>query len=839
MDTSTAERPVYKLKEPGPLSDRIKWLRDYYFKGVEREWNNEFTTWTTGTPWDVLFDEIGWYVVPETYAFFQTFRSSAYQAARPVKLHEDFWKWSIAERRAWFIKEVMVNYVPQEILPGDLIAGARFNILASRCWTEQEAKERDSMIYGKKGARAKLMWFHNHGYGNAGAISGHIIPGHEKALKIGFKGIYADLEQRYEGLTEHEKKGPRGAQLRAMMTAATMPRELAKKYASLCRELSESETDQERKQELIQMAKNLERVPWEPAQTFWEAVQALWLNHMLIMSDENYPGPGVSFGRIDQYLLPYWRYSIEHGMTREFGKEILKCFWIHANTAYDAMMKLGGNQGITSGYGQLISLSGLGKDGKDMTNELTFAMLEVIDELSPILEPKPNIRLHRNSPDELLDKVVDMISSSQGSPFLLNFDERSMAGMLREAKMAGKEDLINEENVYDYASVGCLENTMVGNDRSGTVDNNLNLLKAVELALTGGKDLLPFIDPITGKKDPIRQDGPNTGDATKFTSWEEFWNAYVEQTRYIVNRCVDMYEASESVRAKFSPTPYLSCLVKGCAEKALDVTRGGPELFFTTVEGVTFASTVDSLLAIKYLVFDKKECTMAELIQALKDNWEGHEILQAKAKNRAPKYGRDDDEADEMARKVMDLWADEVWKYKTKSTNRQFRPGMLSWNYWIADGYILAASPDGRRKGEFLSNAICPSNGADINGPTANANSVGKALGGKAPDGKGDWKEYLSNLPNGASHTITFNPSLVKDPDHKEKFKAYLRGYAENGGSSLQINMVDADMLKEAQAHPQNYRNLLVRVTGYNAYFTSIGRELQDEIIARESHTRL
>jgi len=254
---------------------------------------------------------------------------------------------------------------------------------------------------------------------------------------------------------------------------------------------------------------------------------------------------------------------------------------------------------------------------------------------------------------------------------------------------------------------------------------------------------------------------------------------------------------------------------------------------------VTFASTVDSLLAIKYLVFDKKECTMAELIQALKDNWEGHEILQAKAKNRAPKYGRDDDEADEMARKVMDLWADEVWKYKTKSTNRQFRPGMLSWNYWIADGYILAASPDGRRKGEFLSNAICPSNGADINGPTANANSVGKALGGKAPDGKGDWKEYLSNLPNGASHTITFNPSLVKDPDHKEKFKAYLRGYAENGGSSLQINMVDADMLKEAQAHPQNYRNLLVRVTGYNAYFTSIGRELQDEIIARESHTRL
>jgi formate C-acetyltransferase len=429
-----------------------------------------------------------------------------------------------------------------------------------------------------------------------------------------------------------------------------------------------------------------------------------------------------------------------------------------------------------------------------------------------------------------------MISSSQGAPFLLNFDERSMAGMLREAKMAGVEDLINEHNVHDYASVGCLENTMVGNDRSGTVDNNLNLLKAVELALTGGKDLLPFTDMMTGMTEKVRRDGPNTGDAEKFSSWDEFWNAYVAQTKYIIKKCVDLYEASEKVRASFSPTPYLSCLVKGCADKGRDVTQNGPELRFTTIEGVTFATTVDSLLAVKYLVFDKKECTMAELVQALRDNWAGHEVLQAKAKNRAPKYGRDDNYADEMALRVMDLWTGETWKYRTKSTDRQFRPGMLSWNYWVGDGYILAASPDGRPKGQFLSNAICPSNGADIHGPTANANSVGKAMGGKAADGKGDWNEYMSSLPNGASHTITFNPSLLRDPEHRKKFKAFLKGYIENGGSALQINMIDADMLREAQKHPQNYRHLLVRVTGYNAYFTSIGRELQDEIIARESH---
>ena len=159
---------------------------------------------------------------------------------------------------------------------------------------------------------------------------------------------------------------------------------------------------------------------------------------------------------------------------------------------------------------------------------------------------------------------------------------------------------------------------------------------------------------------------------------------------------------------------------------------------------------------------------------------------------------------------------------------------MLSWNYWVSDGFILAASPDGRPKGKFLSNAICPSNGADIFGPTANVNSVGKVIGGKS--NQGDWHEFVNLLPNGSSHTMTFNPSLIRDEEHKEKFKSFLKSYTENGGTALQINIIDADMLRDAQKNPQNYRHLLVRVTGYNAYFTTIGKELQDEIILRKSH---
>jgi formate C-acetyltransferase len=834
---TSAALPQYDhpIKEPRGLSARIQWLRDYYFKGTERAWNNEFLAWSSGTAWDVQFNEMSFYIVPETYALLQTLRGSYRQAARNIDLHKDFWTWSQVERRAWFVKEIMVGYMPTEILPGDLIAGGRFNIQTSLCLDEKEQKAFDRALLGKNGARSKMKWLHDHGYGNAGATSGHLIPDHERVLQIGWKGIVADLESRYKQLSDDAKNGPQGAQLRAMMTAASMPRDLAAKYSDLCLDLAAEQTDPDRRQELLQMGQVLVRVPWEPVRTFWEAMQALWINHMLIMSDENYPGPGTSFGRIDQYLLPYWEYSLSHGMEREFGKEILKCFWMHCNTVYDAMIR-NGNQGITAGFGQLITLSGMGANGIDLTNDLTYAMLEVIDEMSPILEPKPNVRLHRNSPEELLDKVADMISVSQGSPFLLNFDERSMAGMMLEAKKAGISHLINENNVHDYAPVGCLENTMVGNDRSGTVDVNLNLLKAVELVLTGGKDLIPFFNPMTGKEEAIKQDGPDTGDAADCQKWEDFWNAYVKQNQYIIKKSVDTYETSESLRAKYFPTPYLSCLVRGCAEKGRDITRGGAEINLTTLETVTFATTVDSLLAIKYLVFDTRKCTMAELIAALKNNWLGHEVLQAIAKNKAPKYGRDDDEADAMAKRVMDLWCGETWQHKTESTGRRFRPGMLSWNYWAGDGFVLAASADGRPKGQFLSNAICPSNGADIKGPTSNANSVGKVLGGKSADGFGDWGGYFNCLPNGASHTITFNPSIIRDPEHKEKFKAFLKGYCENGGSALQINMLDPEVLRDAQKHPQNYRHLLVRITGYNAYFTSVGRELQDEVIQRVSH---
>lgn len=825
--------PKYKnaIKQPKNLSPRVKWLRDYFFEGVKRPWNNEYSCFTNGREWDRCFDELTYHIVPETLSFFQPFTSGFVQAGKIVPVKDDFFNKPIVERKAEYEKELILDHIPQEILPGDLLCGAKFNAMYSMCLTETEAKARENDIMS---VRKDITYLIAHGYGNSGATSGHLIPDYAKILKGGFKSVYNDLKAKYEALSHEDKNGQKGSQLRAMITAATMPKELAVKYGRLCLKKAREEKDEVRRNELLKMAENMTVVPWEPATDFWQAVQSLWFTHMLVMFDERYPGPGVSFGRIDQYMYPYYKKSIDEGMTEDFMREILGCFWFHCNTVYDAQLRIGGNQGITAGFGQLFNLSGCGKDGKDMTNDLTYLFLDVIDDMAPILEPKPNVRLHRGTPDKLLDRVVDMISDSQGAPFLLNFDERSMAGLMHEAKKAGVKNLINENNVYDYASVGCLENTMAGNDRSGTVDVNVNLIKAMELVYGNGRDFMPFFDAMTNKWSKRIQESEKTGKLKELDTFDKFYEAFKKQLQYVLYRIIKHHDDTETIRCKYNPTPYLSLLVNGCAEKCKDITQGGAELGFVTVEGVTFASTVDSLLAVKYLVYDNKDCTLTELVDALKNNWKGYEVLQAKAINRAPKYGRNDKVADEFARNFMQFWADETWKYKTTATNRRYRPGMLSWNYWVGSGYILKASANGRNENQFLSNAICPSNGADINGPTSNSNSVGEALGGKAE--KGDYEHYVNYLPNGASHTVTFNTSMVKDPAHKEKFKAFLRGYIENGGTALQINILDPEVLLDAQAHPSEYRHLLVRVTGYNAYFTSIGRELQDEIIARESH---
>ncbi|MBO9371657.1 MAG: hypothetical protein J7575_11340, partial [Chloroflexi bacterium] len=595
----------------------------------------------------------------------------------------------------------------------------------------------------------------------------------------------------------------RRALARAIAICAGAARAFAARYAAEARRLAAQEPDPQRRAELEEIARICDKVPWEPAETFHEALQSLWFTHMLVMVAESYPGPGLSPGRIDQYLYPYYRADIEAGrLTRQQAKELLQCFWIKPNYAYDYQGWVGTNQGINSSFGQLVTLGGMNEKGEDASNELTALILDVIEEMN-LLEPKPNIRLHARTPDWLLQRVVDMVANAQGSPFLLNFDENSIAGLRWEG--------LPEEKLWDYAPVGCLENTLQGCDRSGTVDVNLNIAKAVELALHDGRDAAAG-----------EQVGPRTGNPRTFATFEQFFEAFQRQLKAILEQLIAANHIADTGRARFEPTPYLSALVDGCLESGKDITAGGARYNFITVEGIALATAADSLAAIKKLVYDERAVSMDKLLRALDANFEGYEPLRQMLLHKAPKYGNDDPEADEIARRISQFWTTEAFRHTTPETGKRYRGGYLSWNYWVAYAPRTAATPDGRRRGQFLSNGVCPVNGADRNGPTAVIRSVGR-LG-------------LETAPNGASHTMSFSPSLLRSPENRTKLAALLRAYGKVGGTCLQLNVISPETLRAAQRNPDAYRNLLVRVTGYNAYFVTLGKEIQDEIIARESH---
>jgi formate C-acetyltransferase len=593
------------------------------------------------------------------------------------------------------------------------------------------------------------------------------------------------------------------AWLKALILSCEAPRILSDHYATEAERLAREEPHPKRRRELEEIAHICHKVPWEPAETFWEALQSLWMTHMLVMAAESYPGPGTSPGRIDQYLAPYYERDLKkRTLAREFAKELLECYWIKHNYAYDFQARVGNSQGINSSFGQLITIGGIDQNHQDASNDLTWLILEVIEEMN-LLEPKPNIRLHAKTPNALMRRVAQMVARAQGSPFLINFDETSMKGLVWQG--------IPQSEVWDYAPVGCLENTMIGNDVSGTVDVNPNLAKAVELALANGKDVRLGL-----------QLGPKTGNPLNFSTFDQFYEAFKVQVHALLDRAIRANNLADALRVKYEPVPYLSLLVDGCAESGKDCRAGGAKYNFITIESLGLATAADSLAAVKKLVYEDHRVPMSRLLHAIETNYEDDEELRQMLLRHGPKYGNDDATADQLAREISRLWGEYVFQHSAPASGRRYRGGYLSWNYFISFAPKTAATPDGRRRGEYLSNGVCPAQGRDMRGPTAAAISVGK-LG-------------LEVQPNGSSHTISFSPASLRDQEHLDKLVAYLRTYAKVGGTAIQTNVIGPETLRAAQKNPEEYRNLLVRVTGYNAYFTTLGKEQQNEIINRVSH---
>ena len=790
-------------KPSADLSDRVKRLRDEYFAFRQRDhFRNEVMPFGTGTPWDRVFSPHNWTIVPEVIPFLAGYEDTLAACARPVPFDARLYAKPAVRRRAAFFAEVIERHLPVQILEGELIVGGQFNTALSLTLSRQETAEYDKL---EQAFLTRARDLDRLGVGNCGAIPGHVIPSYAKALRVGLRGLVEEMagyvDASPEGVSSADDEA--NALRLALIRTAEAVRHFAGRYADQAQRLAADTHDPARAGELREVARICRKVPWEPADTLHEALQALWFLQMLIIAAESYPGAGISHGRIDQYLYPYYQRDLDSGrLTAEQVTELFQCWWIKHNYAYDYQGRVGNNQGINSSFGQLITLGGIDADGNDAANPLTWFLLDVIGQMN-LLEPKPNIRLHAGTPPELLKRVVDLIAAAQGSPFLLNFDEKSMKGLAWEG--------LPEDQLWDYAPVGCLENTLQGNDRSGTVDVNLNLAKAVELALFDGRD------QATG-----RQIGPKTGRATDFADFEQFYAAFRTQLGHLIDWIVDANNQADAIRARYAPTPFLSLLVDGCARNGKDITAGGAEHNYLTIEAIALATTVDSLLAVQKLVFEDGRVAMAELIRAIEDNYEGHEKLRCLLANKAPKYGNDDDRADALARDVSTFWTERAYRKVSPATGKRYRGGYLSWNYWVAYGPRTAATPDGRKRGTYLSNGSCPVTGCDRNGPTANARSTGK-LG-------------LETAPNGDSHTITLSPSLLRDAEHLDKLAAFLRAYASEGGTALQINVLEPETLRQAQADPAAYRNLLVRVTGYNAYFVTLGREIQEGIISRVSH---
>jgi len=795
LDEKTSSVHIWSASNE--LSERVKKLRNHFYSFSEREETNEPLAFTTGTDWDEVYSTHDWANEPAIYPFFPSINATLQAMAIPIQLTENYFDYGLPKRRALFFHEVMTKHMPITILDGELIVGFNFNTALSKSLTKSETKTRNKEMekWFDEAKRLNAV-----GVGTAASIPGHVIPNYAKVMRLGLKGIvdeYNELLKR--NLTNEHREF-----IESLILSCETARDFNLRYADKAEKLVEVENDAKRREELIEIARICRKVPWNPPATFWEALQSLWTVHMLVMAAESYPGAGLSHGRWDQYMYPFFKATMDSGeMTREEAKELLQCYWIKHNYVYDYQGRLGINQGINSSFGQLITLGGCGPNGEDLSNDLTWLALDVIEEMN-LLEPKPNIRIHKNTSEDLLLRIAEMLSKAQGSPFLMNFDEHSIEGLVWQG--------IPREEAWDYGIVGCLENTMQGNDRSDTVDVNINLAKAVEFALNDGKDVA------TGTRI-----GPQTGDPLSFSSYEDFLDAVKAQISEMVRLLTNAGNMADTLRAKWQPIPYLSALMDGCAESGKDVNEGGTVWNYNTMEGMGIATLADSLSAVKKMVFDTKRVSMDELLNALRNNFDGYEELRQLLRQKAPKFGNDDDYADEIARDISTFWANEVIRHENPYTKRKYRAGYLSWNYFVPLAPLTSATPDGRRRGEYLSGGVGAVQGMDSKGPTASTRSVGKL--------------DLKTIPNGASHTITISPSMVRTPEHIRKLAALLRAYNEVGGTALQVNVIDADTLRAAQADPDSYSNLLVRVTGYNAFFTQIGRELQEEIIARTEHS--
>lgn len=632
---------------------------------------------------------------------------------------------------------------------------------------------------------------------------GHYIPGYKIFLKEGCEGIIEKVKQKINELDLTEPSSlDKKSFYEAVIIACEAVIIFAKRFAYLATEMAKKEINEKRKKELERIALICERVPAKPAKDFHEALQSFWFEHLILHIEID--GISISTERFDKLMYPYYKKDIEEGiLTKEEAQELLECLWIK----FFEMMKVYDLHNATyfSGYslGQILTVGGVNSNGKDDTNELTFLCIEAENNMR-LTQPNLAIRINKNTPDELLLRVCEHISVGTGKPALFN-DEIIIPALLSRG--------IKLEEARDYAPEGCVEPCIPGRYYGWTNAAMFNLPKCLEVALNNGK--CRFIGT---------QVGPKTGDPRKFKSFEDVLLAYKKQVNYFVKHMVITLNCLDLTHQKLLPLPFLSAVMEDCIDKGVDVVKGGARYNFTGPQGVGVSDVADSLAAIKKFVFEEAKLSMEELISALDSNFKDNPKLRYLLSEKAPKYGNDDDYVDSIAVEVAKQYCQEVKKYKN-ARGGYFNPGLYPVSANVSMGLNVGALPSGRLAKEPLADGVSPSVGADRNGPTSVIKSVSKL-------------DHIE-ASNGTLLNQKFSPEVLKTKAQLVKFMGLIRTYFELGGWHIQFNVVSAKTLREAQRNPEQYRNLLVRVAGYSAYFVELDRSVQENIIVRTEHTTI
>ncbi|HER24378.1 MAG TPA: glycyl radical protein [Candidatus Atribacteria bacterium] len=630
-------------------------------------------------------------------------------------------------------------------------------------------------------------------------------PGHtvadDKIYHQGFSDFIREIEKNIENLDylNDPEAYDKQEELKAMRVCARAISRFAERYTEKALEMVNAEKDPQRKKELLKIAEVCSYIPANPPRNFWEALQMYWFVHVGVISELN-TWDSFNPGRLDQLLYLFYKRGIEEGtLTQEKAKELLECFWVKFNNQ-PAPPKVGVTLAESGTYTDFANINngGLKIDGTDGVNDLTYLMLDVIDEMR-LLQPSTNIQLSKKSPNLFLRRACEIIRKGWGQPSVFNAEE-VIEEMLKQGKSI--------EDARCGGTSGCVETGAFGKE-SYILTGYFNLVKVLEITINNG------IDPQTNKKIGIE-----SGEPTKFNSFKELLTAFKRQLHHFIDIKIKGNNIIERLYATYMPAPFLSIIISDCIEKGKDYNAGGARYNTNYIQGVGIGTITDSLSAIKYHVFDQKNINMEKLKEGLKNNFIDHEDIRQLFLNKTPRYGNDDDYADDIMKLVFNLFYQEV-NGRKNTKGGFYRINMLPTTCHIYFGSVIGATPDGRREKQPLSEGISPVQGIDRLGPTAVIKSASKMEQSKT---------------GGTLLNQKFTPQLLAGEKGLDSLTHLIRAYFKLGGHHIQFNVVSANTLRAAQKEPEKYRNLIVRVAGYSDYFNNLNKDLQDEIISRTEH---